>query len=68
MLYELGYEVTRLCRVRIGPLKISTMKPGEYRLLNAKEVADLKGDRPIPPTRAEQAQAARKRPPRASKP
>jgi 23S rRNA pseudouridine2605 synthase len=67
MLYELGYEVTRLCRVRIGPLKISTMKPGEYRLLNAKEVADLKGDRPIPPTRAEQAQAARKRPPRASK-
>ena len=61
MLYELGYEVTRLCRARIGPLKIAGMKPGEYRLLNVKEVATLKGDRPIPPTRAEVAKAARSR-------
>lgn len=60
MLYELGYEVTRLCRVRIGPLRQDGMRPGEYRLVNAKEVKDLKGDRPVPPTRAEEAQAARR--------
>jgi len=42
MLYELGYEVERLARVRLGPLKIGEMHPGEWRLLSAKEVAMLK--------------------------
>jgi 23S rRNA pseudouridine2605 synthase len=42
MLYELGYEVERLARVRLGPLKIGEMRPGEWRLLTGKEVATLK--------------------------
>lgn len=42
MLYELGYEVERLARIRLGPLKIGEMRPGEWRLLTAKEIAALK--------------------------
>ena len=42
MLYELGYEVERLARVRLGPLKIGEMRPGEWRLITSKEVATLK--------------------------
>ena len=42
MLYELGYEVERLARVRLGPLKIGEMRPGEWRLLTSREVATLK--------------------------
>jgi len=42
MLYDLGYEVERLARVRLGPLKIGEMSPGEWRLLTSKEVATLK--------------------------
>ncbi len=48
MLYEVGYEVTRLCRVRIGPLRLETMKPGEFRLLTPREVANLKGAQAVP--------------------
>lgn len=43
MLYELGYEVKRLRRTRIGPLEIHTMRPGEWRQLRAREVALLAG-------------------------
>jgi 23S rRNA pseudouridine2605 synthase len=42
MLYELGYEVERLVRVRIGSLKIAALRPGEWRLLSPREVAALK--------------------------
>lgn len=42
MLYDLGYEVERLARIRLGPLKIGEMRPGEWRLLTAKEIATLK--------------------------
>jgi 23S rRNA pseudouridine2605 synthase len=42
MLYDLGYEVERLARVRLGPLKIGEMRPGEWRLLTAREVSMLK--------------------------
>ncbi|HYR59203.1 MAG TPA: pseudouridine synthase [Chthoniobacteraceae bacterium] len=42
MLYELGYEVERLVRVRIGPLRIGEMRPGEWRLLTAREIAALR--------------------------
>jgi 23S rRNA pseudouridine2605 synthase len=42
MLYELGYEVERLVRVRIGMLKIGETRPGDWRILNAKEIAALK--------------------------
>jgi len=42
MFYELGYEITRLRRVRIGPLKLGKLRPGEWRLLTSAEVAALK--------------------------
>ena len=42
MLYELGYEVERLARIRLGPLKIGEMRPGEWRLLTGKEITALK--------------------------
>jgi len=42
MLYDLGYEVERLARIRLGPLKIGEMRPGEWRLLTSKEIAALK--------------------------
>jgi 23S rRNA pseudouridine2605 synthase len=42
MLYEMGYEVERLVRVRIGPVRIERMLPGDFRMLTAKEVAALK--------------------------
>jgi 23S rRNA pseudouridine2605 synthase len=42
MLYELGYEVTRLVRVRIGTIRIERMRPGEWRLLTDPEVTALK--------------------------
>ena len=42
MLYELGYEVERLVRVRIGPVRIARMLPGEWRMLTPKEVSALK--------------------------
>ncbi len=43
MLYELGYEVERLVRVRIGSIRIQSLAPGEWRLLTQKEVASLRG-------------------------
>ena len=42
MMYELGYEVERLVRVRIGPLKIGETRPGDWRVLTSKEVAALR--------------------------
>lgn len=40
MLYELGYEVKRLIRVRIGKLKLD-VPPGQWRLLTEKEIKSL---------------------------
>jgi len=53
MLYELGYEVERLVRVRIGPLKIGETRPGDWRILTPKEIATLKAPetQPAPPRR-----------------
>ncbi len=42
MLYALGYEVEALRRARIGPLRHESLKPGEWRLLTAREITDLK--------------------------
>jgi 23S rRNA pseudouridine2605 synthase len=48
MLYELGYEVENLCRVRIGNLRIGRMRPGEWRTLTAREAKALEvAKRPI---------------------
>ncbi len=55
MLYELGYEVKKLKRVRIGPLMLGNLHPGEWRLLSGAEVATLrKGekDKPAPSSTA----------------
>ncbi|MEA3211836.1 MAG: rRNA synthase [Chthoniobacter sp.] len=49
MLYEFEYEVERLVRVRIGPLKIGEMRPGEWRVLTGKEIAALKAGTAEPP-------------------
>ncbi len=43
MLFELGYEVERLVRVRIGSIRIQSLPPGEWRLLTQKEVESLRG-------------------------
>jgi 23S rRNA pseudouridine2605 synthase len=51
MLYELGYEVERLARIRLGPLKIGEMRPGEWRLLTSKEITNLKEAAPAEPRR-----------------
>jgi 23S rRNA pseudouridine2605 synthase len=55
MFKELGYEVTHLRRLRIGPIALGTLSSGEWRLLNAKEVALLKKE--PTPERARKASA-----------
>jgi 23S rRNA pseudouridine2605 synthase len=61
MLYELGYEVTQLRRVRIGMVELGHLHSGEWRLLNSAEIASLRqGESPAP--------AVESRPPAAAKP
>jgi 23S rRNA pseudouridine2605 synthase len=43
MLYDLGYEVKRLMRIRIGPVELGSLKPGHWRQLKQKEVDQLSG-------------------------
>ena len=44
MFLEVGYEVKRLERVRLGPLRLGRLKTGAWRYLDAGEVAALRGD------------------------
>ena len=37
----IGFEVLRLVRVQIGPIKLGELKPGSYRVLSAAEVRSL---------------------------
>ena len=46
MLYKVGYEVKRLIRIRIGPLKLTELRAGEWRALTAAEVKALRKERP----------------------
>lgn len=46
----LGLPVVRIVRIRIGTLLLGNLKPGEWRHLNEKEIADLKGPRIIQPS------------------
>jgi 23S rRNA pseudouridine2605 synthase len=48
MLYDLGYEVERLARIRLGSLRLGEMRPGEWRLLTGKEIAALKAPAAVP--------------------
>jgi 23S rRNA pseudouridine2605 synthase len=41
MLAVLGYRVERLRRVRIGPLLLGDLAPGQHRALRRGEVDDL---------------------------
>jgi 23S rRNA pseudouridine2605 synthase len=40
---QIGLPVVRILRVRIGSLRLGTLKPGEWRYLTAEEAARLKG-------------------------
>ncbi len=42
MLYDLGYEVKRLVRTRIGTVRLTGLPPGTYRPLTGTEVASLR--------------------------
>jgi pseudouridine synthase len=42
MLAKLGHPVEKLRRVKMGPVSLGTLKPGEYRVLTAAEVAELR--------------------------
>jgi 23S rRNA pseudouridine2605 synthase len=42
MFEAIGHPVDRLKRVRIGPITDERIRPGEFRELDAKEVAALK--------------------------
>ena len=41
MFYEIGYEVKRLIRTRIGNLRLGDLPPGHWRLLTKSELAGL---------------------------
>jgi 23S rRNA pseudouridine2605 synthase len=41
MLAAVGFPVRRLVRVRVGPVRLGSLKPGTTRPLTAEEVADL---------------------------
>jgi len=43
MFFKLGYEVKRLLRTRIGGLNLGTLRPGQWRVLDTREVALLGG-------------------------
>ena len=48
MFYDMGYEVERLKRTRIGSIHDEKMPAGSYRHLTPREVQSLQGARPAP--------------------
>jgi 23S rRNA pseudouridine2605 synthase len=44
MFLKVGYEVKRLIRTRIGGLTLGKLEPGQWRVLDKREVALLKGE------------------------
>ncbi len=51
MLEAVGYEVLRLIRVRMGPLQLGRLKPGEHRELTPAELRAIRAIREEPPLR-----------------
>ena len=49
MFAELGYQVRRLRRTRLGLLQLGALKPGEWRFLEPREVAMLRTAQPPAP-------------------
>ncbi len=45
MLHALGYEAKRLVRIRLGPLTLAGVAPGQWRPLTQRELAALRGER-----------------------
>jgi 16S rRNA U516 pseudouridylate synthase RsuA-like enzyme len=45
MFHELGYEVKRLKRVRIGGLKLGSLPAGSWRELTPSQIAQISGPR-----------------------
>lgn len=64
MLYELGYEVEMLRRIRIGPIALGGLRPGEWRQLEMREVQALKQGREGTPAPRNRAQTTAAKPPR----
>jgi 23S rRNA pseudouridine2605 synthase len=67
----LGLWVHRLIRVRLGALRIGTLRPGEWRALEPKEIHELKAGPPKSKSRAAPKSGPRRaapEPPPASKP
>jgi len=63
MFYKLGYEVERLIRTRIGPLRLTELRAGEWRALTGAEVQALRDVKPEPLTeRAKEAAGGGSRP------
>lgn len=52
MFKHLGFLVEKLKRVRIGPVELGPLKPGEFRHLTTEEVAKLKRAAQGPPARS----------------
>ena len=53
MFYEVGYEVKRLVRTRVGTLRLGDLPRGHWRPLSASELKSLRGENPSrakPPT------------------
>ena len=48
MLYELGYEVESLCRVRIGAVHLGRLRSGEWRMLDGREILSLRKGENMP--------------------
>jgi 23S rRNA pseudouridine2605 synthase len=42
MFQALGFFVERLVRIRMGPLRLGSLAPGEYRQLQPQEISALK--------------------------
>jgi 23S rRNA pseudouridine2605 synthase len=47
MFEKIGHSVMRLRRTAIGGVRLSKLRPGEYRKLSAQEVRMLKGERKV---------------------
>ena len=41
MFHHLGYEVIKLTRTRIGPIRLENLPPGAWRVLTREEIASL---------------------------
>jgi 23S rRNA pseudouridine2605 synthase len=50
---KFGLKVRRLKRIKLGPLSLGNLGPGQYRLLTHKEIELLKGPTPLPAKKAE---------------